>query len=114
MFSSLSGKVEQQLRLEDADSTRSGDIRMAFSAKCAALQTAPCKKAGACSVHTSMRAVLCLVLCLLLHRYKAEKLQLDGRLFWHPRCAAQLPELESDGGFRRLTWKQVVPSAQHT
>lgn len=34
-------------------------------------------------------------------RYKAEKLQLDGRLFWHPRAVGgtQLPELENDGEF---------------
>jgi hypothetical protein len=37
---------------------------------------------------------------LLLHvwcRYKAEKLQLDGRLSWNTGSQAQLPELDSDG-----------------
>ncbi len=42
---------------------------------------------------------LLLALLPLLYRYKAEKLQLDGRLFWHPRTATQLPELENDGGW---------------
>lgn len=46
--------------------------------------------------HDEAASNIGLVCLYVLCRYKAEKLQLDGRLYWNP-CECSLPFLDVDG-----------------